>query len=228
MRFDLLGDQGITLHLDGELSPQSVARAAAIAAHLARSAPPGVIDAYAAHNSVTVVYDAARCPIERGAPHEWLPRWMAEQIAAMPAEAPPAARTIEIPVRYGGEEGPDLAAVAEHAGLTTAAVVELHANAAYFVSAVGFLPGFAYLAGLPAVLHTPRRESPRTHVPAGAVGIGGEHTGVYPVQSPGGWNLIGRTTLSMFDPTASRPALLSVGDRVRFVPVDATGGGGWS
>ncbi len=227
MRCELLGDQGITLHLDGELTPQSVARAAAIAAHLARGAPPGVVDAYAAHNSVTVVYDAARWPIERGAPHERLQRWMVEQIAAMPVEAPPTARAIEIPVRYGGEDGPDLAAVAERAGLTAAAVVALHAGVAYYVSAVGFLPGFAYLAGLPAALHTPRRDTPRTRVPAGAVGIGGEHTGVYPVQSPGGWNLIGRTTATLFDPAAPRPALLSVGDRVQFVPVEQAGGGGW-
>lgn len=126
-------------------------------------------------------------------------------------------REIEIPVVYGGEAGPDLADVAAHAGLTPAEVVRRHSSGEYVVYLLGFLPGFAFMGGLPPELATPRRPEPRTAVPAGSVGIGGEQTGVYPLVSPGGWQLIGRTSLTLFDPSAAEPTLLRPGDRVRFV-----------
>ena len=126
-------------------------------------------------------------------------------------------RDIEIPVAYGGEHGPDLADVAAHTGLSAAEVVRRHAAAEYVVYLLGFLPGFAFLGGLPTALATPRRAVPRTAVPAGSVGIGGEQTGIYPLRSPGGWHLIGRTEVALFDPLAASPTLLRPGDRVRFV-----------
>jgi 5-oxoprolinase (ATP-hydrolysing) subunit B len=132
----------------------------------------------------------------------------------------PVAREIEIPVRYGGNDGPDLDAVAAHTGLSADEVVARHSAGLYQVYFVGFQPGFAYLGGLDACLHTPRRAEPRLAVPAGSVGIGGEQTGVYPAASPGGWQLIGRTTLSLFDPARTPPALLEPGDRVRFVELN--------
>lgn len=127
-----------------------------------------------------------------------------------------AGRDVDIPVEYGGEFGPDLADVATHAKLTVQQVVERHAAGQYIVFFDGFQPGFAYLGGLDAALHTPRRKEPRLAVPAGSVGIGGEQTGIYPTASPGGWQLIGRTTLALFDPSRNPPALLLPGDRVRF------------
>jgi KipI family sensor histidine kinase inhibitor len=130
----------------------------------------------------------------------------------------PEGDTIEIPVRYGGPDGPDLEEVASRHGLTSADVVELHAGARYRVLFLGFAPGFAYLGGLPAAIATPRRASPRERVPAGSVGIAGEQTGVYPLSMPGGWNLIGRTDLVLFDPLRPEPALLRPGAPVRFVP----------
>jgi KipI family sensor histidine kinase inhibitor len=132
------------------------------------------------------------------------------------------ARTIEIPVRYGGEFGPDLADVAKHTGLSAERVVELHSSADYLVYFLGFAPGFAYLGGLPPELATPRISAPRKHVPAGSVGIGGNQTGVYPIVSPGGWLLIGRTAVKLFDPGADPPVLLRMGDRLRFVVESAT------
>ncbi len=128
-----------------------------------------------------------------------------------------AARTIEFPVRYGGPDGPDLQAVAERCGLREEDAIAAHAGAEYVVGFLGFLPGFAYLEGLDRRLHLPRREQPRTRVPAGSVAIAGTQSAVYPFDSPGGWHLIGRTDCTMFDPSRSPPALLSAGDRVRFV-----------
>jgi KipI family sensor histidine kinase inhibitor len=126
---------------------------------------------------------------------------------------------IEIAVRYGGDDGPDLAFVAEHAGLTPADVVELHAGATYRVLFLGFAPGFGYLGGLPAPIATPRRASPRDRVPAGSVGIAGRQTAIYPRSMPGGWQLIGRTDVALFDPDRPEPALLHPVAAVRFVPV---------
>jgi KipI family sensor histidine kinase inhibitor len=124
---------------------------------------------------------------------------------------------IEIPVEYGGAAGPDLDEVSRHTGLSPSEVVQMHCSAEYTVYFLGFLPGFAYLGGLDPRLATPRRREPRFAVPAGSVGIGGEQTGVYPSSSPGGWQLIGRTSLQLFNPAWNSPTLLSAGDVVRFV-----------
>jgi KipI family sensor histidine kinase inhibitor len=127
-------------------------------------------------------------------------------------------RLVEIPVRYGGEFGPDLPDVARHTGLSPERVVEMHAAAGYLVYFLGFAPGFAYLGGLPLELATPRLSAPRKRVPAGSVAIGGNQTGVYPIESPGGWRIIGHTDTKLFDPNAAEPVLLRMGDRLRFVP----------
>ena len=129
-----------------------------------------------------------------------------------------AARVVEIPVCYGGEFGPDLEDVARHAGLAPERVVELHAAADYLVYFVGFATCFPYLGGLPPELVTPRLSAPRKEVPAGSVAIGGAQAGIYPLASPGGWRIVGRTPLALFDAQASPPPLLRMGDRVRFVP----------
>jgi KipI family sensor histidine kinase inhibitor len=122
-----------------------------------------------------------------------------------------------VPVRYGGPDGPDLEEVARRTGHTPAEVVHIHSGAEYTVHMIGFTPGFPYLAGLPEALAVPRLESPRTTVPAGSVAIGGRQTGIYPLESPGGWRIIGRTTLQLFTPETDPPTLLQLGDRVRFV-----------
>ncbi|RKP58548.1 5-oxoprolinase subunit PxpB [Pararobbsia silviterrae] len=127
-------------------------------------------------------------------------------------------RLIELPVHYGGVDGPDIEAVARHAGLSVEALIERHAQTEYTVYFLGFQPGFAYLGGLDPALAAPRRKEPRVRVPAGSVGIGGAQTGVYPTASPGGWQLIGRTPATLFDAERDPPSLLAPGDRVRFVP----------
>ena len=124
-----------------------------------------------------------------------------------------------IPVCYGGDFGPDLAFVAKHAGLTEAEVIRRHTGRDYRIYMLGFLPGFPYLGGLDPRLFTPRLQNPRTAIPAGSVGIGGEQTGIYPVASPGGWQLIGRTPLDLFDP--ERPPRYAAGDCIRFTAITA-------
>ena len=126
---------------------------------------------------------------------------------------------VEIAVRYGGDDGPDLSDVARSTVLDEGEVVRRHAEQTYTVGFIGFSPGFAYLLGLPAELATPRLETPRTRIPAGSVAIGGAYTGVYPRATPGGWRLIGRTDADLFDPTRDPPALLAPGDRVRFAAI---------
>jgi inhibitor of KinA len=122
-------------------------------------------------------------------------------------------------VCYGGEFGPDLDEVAELHSITAAQAIELHASTHYLVYFLGFAPGFAYLGELPEALATPRLTMPRRSVPAGSVGIAGSQTGVYPISTPGGWRLLGRTPLAMFRPERAQMSLLSIGDHVRFVPI---------
>ena len=144
---------------------------------------------------------------------ERLQRWWEESEAQLPES-----RQVDIPVIYGGEGGPDLNVVAEQAAMTPKQVVELHSSGNYVVYFIGFQPGFPYLGGLDQRLHMPRRAEPRVLVPAGSVGIGGSQTGVYPLASPGGWQLIGQTQVALFEPKNQPPTLLRPGDTVRFVP----------
>jgi KipI family sensor histidine kinase inhibitor len=130
-------------------------------------------------------------------------------------------RSHEIPVCYGGSHGPDLHELARHLGLSETAVVARHAGADYRVAMLGFAPGFPYLLGLDPALAMPRRVDPRTRVPTGSVAIGGAQTGIYPAELPGGWHLIGRTPLRLFDADADTPSLLAAGDRVHFRAIDA-------
>jgi inhibitor of KinA len=173
----------------------------------------GVIEWVGAYDSVTVFYR----PTEIGY-RELCDRLLAAAAGADdPAGAP--SRLVTLPVCYGGDFGPDIAHVAEHAGLSAQGVIDLHSGTTYLVRMMGFAPGFAYLSGLPGQLATPRLATPRPKVPAGSVGIGGSQTGVYPIQTPGGWHIIGHTPMKLYDPAAASPFLLSPGDSVRFVPV---------
>ena len=127
---------------------------------------------------------------------------------------------VEIPVCYGEEYGPDLLEVAQHCSLTPEEVIARHTAPTYRIYMLGFTPGFPYLGGMDPSIAAPRRKEPRIHIPAGSVGIAGEQTGVYPIVSPGGWQLIGRTPLRLFDPQREQPILLSAGAGIRFVPID--------
>lgn len=169
----------------------------------------GVTDAYPGMNNLTVMFSADADP--EALTYRLTQAWASGDMRDA------SGRVIDIPVRYGGEHGPDLADVAAHTGLSPQEVVRRHSEGRYVVYFLGFQPGFAYLGGLDPALATPRRAQPRLAVPAGAVGIGGEQTGVYPAAAPGGWQLIGHTDVSLFDPAREPPTLLAPGDTVRFV-----------
>lgn len=129
-------------------------------------------------------------------------------------------KVFEIPVCYGGEYGPDIANIAEHAGLTEEEVIKIHSSRDYLIYMLGFLPGFCYLGGLDERIHTPRLANPRLKIHAGSVGIGGSQTGIYPLDSPGGWQLMGMTPVKTYDPEREVPILVETGDYIRFIPID--------
>ena len=207
-RLHSLGDAALLCELPAPATLAQQQKIWALASEASRWR--GVHEVLPGMNNLTLLFD----PLEIEASELEIQVFAAwPQLAATSIEG----RQIEIPVRYGGEDGPDLADVAAHTGLTPAEVVQRHAAADYIVYFLGFLPGFAFMGGLPTALATPRRAEPRTAVPARSVGIGGEQTGIYPLVSPGGWQLIGRTSIELFDPKNEPPTLLRPGDRVRFV-----------
>ncbi len=205
----LLGETAVVLELEPPVTLATQKRIWRLTQRLADVAD--VVEAIPGMNNITVVLrepqTLALDAIER------LQRWWEESEALEPES-----RIIDIPVIYGGEAGPDLPDVARHTGLTQKQVVELHSSIDYVVWFLGFQPGFPYLGGLPENLATPRRAEPRVRVPVGSVAIGGAQTGIYPLETPGGWNLIGRTELPLFNPSLSEPVLLRPGDTLRFIP----------
>ncbi|MGC2672696.1 MAG: 5-oxoprolinase subunit PxpB [Candidatus Acidiferrum sp.] len=173
----------------------------------------GVRNLHPAYCSLLIKFDALKLR------HEELEEILRGYVVRMEKMVLPVPRLVEIPVCYGGEYGPDLKDVAELHGITTERVIELHATTTYTTYFLGFAPGFAYLGQLPEALATPRLALPRKFVPIGSVGIAGRQTGVYPISTPGGWRLLGRTPLAMFRLEREEMSLLSIGDRVQFVPI---------
>jgi KipI family sensor histidine kinase inhibitor len=176
---------------------------------------PNVKDVVPGMNNVSVMLAAGAANVDELMP-AMSALWAELQTDATRLKAP---RKISIPVQYGGAVGADLAWVAEHAKLSVDEVIQLHSQARYTVFFMGFLPGFAYLDGLDARLHTPRKTTPSTNILAGSVGIGGSQTGIYPLTSPGGWQIIGHTPLVLFDAERNPSSLLQAGDVVQFVPM---------
>ncbi len=220
MQLTPLGDGAVLVSFNAKTEIAALEKATGIAYSLAEASMPGVTDIVPAYATITVHYDPALIPPGTGSPADRLMAAIEAAAAAAVKRKNKGGREVEIPVCYGGEHGPDLSEVAKHAKLKEAEVIRLHSTAVYRVAALGFSPGFPYLLGLPPKLHMPRKWTPRVDVPAGSVGIGSTQTGVYPLATPGGWSLIGRTTLRLFRPEeASMPTLLAAGDTVRFKPI---------
>ncbi len=213
------GEQGLVVELGDGIDPAVNARVRWLARAIARDLGDAVLEVVPTYRSLLVIHDPLRTP------RALLAGRISALALAIPADAEaeePAARIVSIPVCYGGALGPDLEFVAAHAGLTPEAAVAAHAAPTYLVYMLGFTPGFPYLGGMSRRIAAPRLDAPRPRVAAGSVGIGGEQTGIYPVESPGGWRIIGRTPLRLFDPRAPSPFLLRPGDRIRFTPVDGS------
>jgi inhibitor of KinA len=207
----IAGDSALLVDFGSIISSDNSRRVAALTARLAESAPdPDIVHVQPAYSSVLVRFDVRRTD------HAAVASRLRGLFESGPRIKSSPARMREIPVCYGGVFGPDLGDVAAAAGLSPEETIETHAAAEYSVGFLGFMPGFAYLSGLPAKLAVPRLAVPRRVVPAGSVGIAGPQTGVYPVSSPGGWRLIGRTPVAMFDPAREPMSYLALGDIVRF------------
>ncbi len=227
MKFHPLGDRAVVVDF-GEGKSGSK-RAQHFSARLAAKALTGIEDIVTVYSRVAVFYDIVRFASEGNLPHDNVGRALRQAAKVRPTRStrPARPRVVRIPVCFDVGLGPDLEAWAAHTGLSPAKALKLYCASKYIVAALGFAPGFPYLTGLPAKLAMPRRATPRTSVPAGSVGIGGEQTGIYPLASPGGWNLIGRTPMSLFDFSTTPGSRLRVGDRVQFRRITAAEFAAW-
>jgi KipI family sensor histidine kinase inhibitor len=214
-----LGDRALLLQWGGSSSPIA-AQHVRIAQHTLAAQPiAGIIETVPSYNSLTVHYDPLRISQSCAAGQsiiEWLTERITQRLASPCSTALPEPRHHIIQVCYDGDCAPDIDLVAQHTGLTRDAIIELHSAGEYHVQLIGFTPGFAYLGGLAPSLEIPRLSTPRSAVPPGSIGIAGQQTGIYPLPTPGGWHLIGRTAKPLFLPNENPPVLLRVGDRVSF------------
>jgi|CXWL01.1.fsa_nt_gi KipI family sensor histidine kinase inhibitor len=214
-----LGDRSLLLHFGDAVDARLSAHVQWAARRLAQPPLDGVDAIVPSYAALALALDLRALAVAGGVSEllEHIRARLQEPADANVLEAD--GRIVEVPTIYGGAAGPDLSEVAERVGLTVDEVIERHSAPLYRVAQVGFQPGFPYLLGLPRELELPRRASPRKRVDAGSVAMAGAQTGIYPQASPGGWHLLGRTPLTLFDPAASTPMLLAIGDRVRFVPI---------
>ncbi len=209
------GDRALTVQLGDEISEFVNGRVHGLYNRLQAHPPDGVVELVPAYCSLTLHYRPEFVSLEV------LCEKLREVLAHYSGASGAPGEIVDIPVLYGGEAGPDLENVSRHCSLAPSEVIRLHATPVYRIYMLGFTPGFPYLGGMDGRIATPRLLTPRVRIPAGSVGIAGGQTGIYPIASPGGWQLIGRTPLSLFDPHRPQPFLLSAGQRLRFVPVDA-------
>ena len=208
------GDSSILVEFGKVISPEINRKITAMVQLMKMQHIEGVVDIIPAFCSLLINYDP------RVISYEEIKERM-QHLLKMDAKMDEGKKKIyEIPVCYGGEFGPDIANIAQHAGLTEEEVIKIHSSRDYLIYMLGFLPGFCYLGGLDERIHTPRLANPRIKISAGSVGIGGSQTGIYPLDSPGGWQLMGMTPVKTYDPDREVPILLEAGDYIRFIPID--------
>lgn len=207
------GDSALLIEFEQKIAPEINAQITAFVHLLKEQHIEGVTDLIPAFASLLINYDP------RVIGYKDLKARIEELLKIEVSEEASEARVFEIPVCYGGEYGPDIANIAENAGLSEQEVINIHCSKDYLIYMLGFLPGFVYLGGLDERIHTPRLANPRISIPAGSVGIAASQTGIYPLNSPGGWQLLGMTPVKTYDPERETPILVEAGDYIRFVPV---------
>ncbi len=214
VKFLLTGDTSILVEFGNAISTEINAKIRAFDIVLKNSGVEGLVETVATYRSLIVHYKPECIR------HEALVAHMQSLLDNLDSIDVPPAKVIEIPVIYGGEYGPDVDFVAKHNNKTVQEVIDIHTSQDYLIYMLGFAPGFPYLGGMSKEIATPRLTSPRLKIPAGSVGIAGEQTGAYPFDSPGGWQLIGRTPVKLYDVQRPKPILLSPGDYVKFTSID--------
>ena len=214
VKFLLTGDTSVTVEFGNEISTEINAKIRAFNIALQQSKIPGIVDTVPTYRSLMIHYDPG--VILYGP----LVKKLKGLLGQLDSIQIPPSDVLEIPVLYGGEEGPDIEFVAEHNGKTVQEVIDIHTSTEYLIYMLGFTPGFTYLGGMSEEIATPRLKTPRVLIPGGSVGIAGAQTGVYPIDSPGGWQLIGRTPVRMYDPDRATPILPEAGQYIKFYAID--------
>ena len=207
-----LGDSALLVELGDEIDIQINRRIHALAALIDHSALDGIIETVPAYGTLLIHYDPLVLTYSK------INQWVRSKLEQVQDSKPGKPQRIDVPVKYGGESGPDLDSVASYHNLHVEDVIRIHSERIYTVYMMGFTPGFPYMGKLDDAIVTPRLEVPRTNVPQGSVAIAGFQTGIYPLTSPGGWRLIGHTSLKLFDPQSDHPFLFAPGDEVKFIP----------
>ncbi|WP_173915549.1 5-oxoprolinase subunit PxpB [Halobacillus sp. Marseille-Q1614] len=214
-----LGDQAVVVTLSETINDDAQKKVRFLTQTLEESAPEWVVEYIPAFTTVTIFYNPLYFK-NSSFPYEQAKAYMEELLSTVTEKETEEPRTIEIPVCYGGDFGPDLEFVAKHNGLSPEEVIDIHQSGEYIVYMIGFAPGFPFIGGMSEKIAAPRRESPRLTIPERSVGIAGNQTGVYPIETPGGWQLIGRTPVKLFTPEEETPSLLKAGDRIRFKVIE--------
>lgn len=209
----IAGDTGLLVEFGDGIDPKVNAKVRALAASVRKTPIDGIVEIIPTYRSLLLVYDPIKVR------PDLLIRDIEKRESRISDDAETDTCIVDIPVCYGGEQGPDLETVQASSGLSAEEVIRLHSAPEYLIYMVGFTPGFPFLGGLNEKLFTPRLETPRMKVPQGSVGIANNQTGIYPVASPGGWQIIGRTPLTLFDPRRDDPFFYRAGDKIRFVPI---------
>lgn len=213
-----LGDYAIVIEVGEEINTSSEQKVREIVSHLEVESPSWLVEYIPAYTTVTLVYEIQTF-LREESPYEAVCERIRELLSGVEETAAVRQKTVRIPVLYGGEYGPDLDFVAKHNGLTVDEVIAIHTSGHYTVHMIGFAPGFPFIGGMSEQIGAPRRKTPRLKIPARSVGIAGVQTGVYPIETPGGWQLIGRTPLELFLPLEDPPSLLAAGDKITFYEI---------
>ncbi len=212
-RFLSGGDKAIFIEFGDTIDPRVHQRARSLKLAIEKARIPGIVESVPTYRSLLLYFEPLQLSAQK------LRETVYNLLQSSAGNELPKRKLIKIPVTYGGEFGPDLELVAKHNNLGTEEVVQIHSSTHYLIYMIGFMPGFPYLGGMSPKIAAPRKATPRAKIPAGSVGIAGNQAGIYPAESPGGWQIIGRTPLKLFEPTRESPALLQAGDYINFISI---------